>query len=194
MSGCQARSRVRIAVLADCQAGRDGLAASISAQPDVEVAGAAASEWQLRPLLLRTRADVVVVDLHRRSLAASFEITRHAHAPAVVLYTAAIDDGVVVAAALAGVGAMIREPSSAAPLLDAVGELARSARALPCISRRARREVGAGLDPADHAILAMRLAGDRPAKIARRLGLQPATVIGPIAKMIARLDQATGAT
>jgi DNA-binding NarL/FixJ family response regulator len=192
MAGRQASYPVRIALLGDCTAVREGLAAVISAEPDLEVAGVAASEWQFRPLLLRTRPDVVVVNLHQRSLAASFEITRRPHAPALVLYTATLDDGVVVAAALAGVGAVVKKPSPAAALLDAVRELARSPRALPCIPRWTRREVGAHLDPADRAILAMRLAGDRPAKIARALGMQPATVIGRIAKMIARLDRTKG--
>jgi DNA-binding NarL/FixJ family response regulator len=183
---------VRIALLDDHPAVLEGLEATIAAEPDLEVVGTAASEGQLWPLVLRERPDVVVLDLHHRGrdgLALCFEITRWPHAPAIGLYTALVDNALVVAAALAGAGAVISKSTDAATLLETIRELARSPRALPNISLRTRRELAARLDPSDRAIVAMRLAGDHPAKIAHTLGLSPSKVTVRIANMIARLEQ-----
>jgi DNA-binding NarL/FixJ family response regulator len=100
-----------------------------------------------------------------------------------------VDDALVVAAALAGVGAVISKSTDADTLLETIRELARSPRALPHISPRTRRELAARLDPSDRAIVAMRLAGDHPAEIAHTLGLSPSKVTVRIANMIARLEQ-----
>jgi two-component system, NarL family, response regulator len=183
---------VRVALVDESPAMREGLAAIIAAERDLLVVGVAASEWQLRPVLVRARPDVVVLGLQRRSLAMCFEIRRRPHPPAVVLYSPVIDDELMIAAALAGAGAVIDASSAPADLLDALREVARTPGARPRISLRSCRDVAARLDPSDHAILAMRLAGDQPAKIAHTLGLKPAAVIGRIAKMIARLDPARG--
>jgi DNA-binding NarL/FixJ family response regulator len=183
---------VRIALLDDNTAALEGLEATIAAEPDLEVVGTAASEGQLWPLVVRQRPDVVVLDLHHRGrdgLALSFEITRWPYPPAIGLHTASVDDALVVAAALAGVGAVISKSTDADTLLETIRELARSPRALPHISPRTRRELAARLDPSDRAIVAMRLAGAHPAEIAHTLGLSPSKVTVRIANMIARLEQ-----
>ena len=138
---------VRLALVDESPVTRQGLAAIIAAERDLVVVGIAAGEWQLRPVLVRARPDVVVLGLQRRSLAMCFEIRRHRHPPAVVLYTPGIDDELMIAAALAGAGAVIDAASAPADLLDAIREVARSPRALPRISLRACRDVAARLDP-----------------------------------------------
>jgi DNA-directed RNA polymerase specialized sigma24 family protein len=56
------------------------------------------------------------------------------------------------------------------------------------VSRPAAR-----LDPADHAILAMRLAGEPPAEIADTLGLTDGVIEQRIARVVRRLEPSTSA-
>jgi chemotaxis response regulator CheB len=98
---------IRIALLDDHTAVRAGLRAIIASEPDLELVGAAASEAELWPLLRTTHPDLVLLDLHhpgRDGLSLALQIKRPPDAPAVVLYSAFIDDVLVVAAALAGAG------------------------------------------------------------------------------------------
>lgn len=183
---------VRIALLDDHPAILEGLKTTIAAEPDLEVVGTATSAGQLWQLLVRKRPDVVVLDVHHRGrdgLALCFEIKRWPYAPAIGLYTALVDDALVVAAALAGAGAVISKSTDAATFVETIRELARSPRALPHISMRTRAELTARLEPSDRAIVAMRLAGDDPAEIAHTLRLSYSKVTGRIANTIARLEQ-----
>jgi DNA-binding NarL/FixJ family response regulator len=182
---------IRIALLDDHTAVRAGLRAIIASEPDLELVGAAASEAELWPLLRTTHPDLVLLDLHhpgRDGLSLALQIKRPPDAPAVVLYSAFIDDVLVVAAALAGAGAVVSKSSSTASLLEAIRALARNPCSLPQISLRMRREAAARLDPADRPILAMRLAGDQPAEIGHTLRLPPRAIGARIAAIIARLE------
>ena len=149
----------------------------------------AASE--LWPLLRQTQPDVVLLDLHhagRDGLRISLQIMRRPDAPAVVLYSATTDDATVVAAALAGAGAVVSKASSPGSLLEAIRTVARAPRSLPPVSLRMRAEAAARLDPADRPILVMRLAGYPPAEIGETLRLPVRAVRDRLAAIIARLE------
>jgi len=109
-------------------------------------------------------------------LALCQEIKRRIHAPAVVLYAATTPDALVVAGIVAGADAVVGKSSSAGELLEAIREVARAPRALPPISRQMTAGAAERLDPADHAILAMRLAGESGADIGTVLGLSPSQI------------------
>jgi hypothetical protein len=49
-------------------------------------------------------------------------------------------------------------------------------------------DAAARLDPADHAILAMRVAGDSPTEIAATLGIPDTTIAHRIAAIVATLE------
>jgi DNA-binding NarL/FixJ family response regulator len=181
---------IRVAVLDDHPAVRAGVQAILARQPDLIAVGCAATEEQVWPLLRRTRPDVVVLDVHhpgRDGLALCLEIKRRILAPGVVLYPAWTPDALIVAGAVAGADAVVAKSDSTGALLEAIRGVARATRTLPPISRQMRVGAAARLDPADHAILAMRLAGDSAADIGAVLGLRPTEIADRLAAIVVAL-------
>jgi DNA-binding NarL/FixJ family response regulator len=181
---------IRVAVLDDHPAVRAGLQAILAPEPDLIAVGSAADEEQVWPLLGRTRPDVIVLDVHhagRDGLALSLDIKRRLHPPAVVLYSATTPATLVVAAAVAGVNTVVSKASSNRALLDAIRAVANPPRSLPAITPPMKAEAATRLDPSDHAILAMRLAGDTLADIGETLWLPVAAIADRIAAIVAAL-------
>ncbi|MCW3065521.1 MAG: response regulator receiver protein [Solirubrobacterales bacterium] len=180
-----------IAVLDDHPAVRAGLEAILAPQADLQLVGFAAGEHELWALLERTRPTVVVLDLHhpgRDGLALSLQIKRQPDPPAVVLYSAYTPADLMVAAAVAGADATVSKSSDAATLVEAIRAVARNPRTIPPITPRMKADAAARLDPADHAILAMRVAGDSPVEIAATLGVPDAAIARRIAAIVAALE------
>jgi DNA-binding NarL/FixJ family response regulator len=122
---------IRVAVLDDHPAVRAGLEAILAREPDLIGVGSAADAEELWPLLRRTRPDVVVLDVHHPGpdgLELCLDIKRDLHAPAVVLYPASTPDALVLAAAVAGVDAIVGKSSSNRALLEAIREVAHARR------------------------------------------------------------------
>jgi DNA-binding NarL/FixJ family response regulator len=168
---------IRIALLDDHPAVRAGLEAILERQPDLVLVGAAANDWELWPLLYRTRPDVVILDYDhpgRDGVTLCLRIKATAPAPGVVLYSASAERELIVPATVAGADAIVDKASEAQELLGAVRTVARGESALPPISLRLKAETAAKLQPEDHAIFAMRLAGTPPGEIAHTLGLTAA--------------------
>jgi DNA-binding NarL/FixJ family response regulator len=185
------RPAIRIVLLDDHSVVRAGIGAIVAAEPDLELAGAATGEGELWDLLRETRPNVVVLDLHhpgRDGLNISLRINRRANAPAVVLYTSHTEDATVVAAALAGAGAVVSKSSAPDSLLDAIRAVARAPRLPPPVSLRMQRAAAARVDPADRPILAMRLAGHPLGEIGETLRLPVRAVRDRLAAIIARLE------
>src|SRR3954470_10704694 len=165
---------IRVAFLDDHPAIRAGLDAILAPEPDLVSVGFAADEEEVWPLLRRTQPAVIVLDVHhpgRDGLMLCLQIKSALQPPAVVLYSAVTPAPLLVAATVAGADAVISKSSSALELLEAIRTVTQAPRALPAISAQMRAEAAAILDPFDHAILAMRLAGDSSADIAATLGL-----------------------
>jgi DNA-binding NarL/FixJ family response regulator len=182
---------IRVAVLDDHPAVRAGVQAILSPEPDLISVGSAAGEDQLWPLLRRTRPDVIILDVHhpgRDGLALCLDIKRRLQAPAVVLYPASTPEALVVAGVVAGADAVVGKSSSSGALLEAIREVARAPFVLPSISRRMRIGPAAMLDPADHAIFAMRLAGAAGADIGAVLSLPAPEIADRIAAIVAALS------
>ena len=73
-------------------------------------------------------------------------------------------------------------------LLWTVRTVAAGRRALPAVLPRVQAAAAARLEPADHPIFAMKLAGTAPAEIAATLGLARADVADRTAAILARLS------
>ena len=172
---------VRIATLDDHPVVSAGLAAMVEPEPDLIAVGSATAEAELWPLLRRAAPSLVVLDVHhpgRDGLALCMAIKSRPLAPRVVLYTSMPVDELVVPAALAGADAIVAKSESRAALLqafrDPVGAAAPPLTAgvtHALLTAAARR-----LEPKDHSILAMRLAGTSFADIADTLGRRVAEV------------------
>jgi DNA-binding NarL/FixJ family response regulator len=181
---------IRIAVLDDHPAVRAGLDAILESEPDLVSVGSAADEEEVWPLLRRTHPAVVVLDVHhpgRDGLMLCLQIKSALQPPAVVLYSATTPAALVVAATVAGADAVVSKSSTTLELLQAIRAVAQGPRAVPAISPQMRAEAAGLLDPFDHAILAMRLAGDSPADIGATLGLSGAEVAGRVAGVVSAL-------
>jgi len=94
----------------------------------------------------------------------------------------------VVAAALAGAGAVVSKSSSTATLLDAIRAVAGAPDLRPPVSLRMRREAAARLVPADRPILTLRLAGYAPGEIGETLRLPVQAVRARLQSIIAGLE------
>jgi DNA-binding NarL/FixJ family response regulator len=105
-----------------------------------------------------------------------------------VLHSSNTDDATVVAAAVAGAGAVVSKSSSTDSLLKAIRTVVSAAHRMPQISLRMRREAAARLDPADRPILAMRLAGYAPREIGETLQLPVRAVRDRLRAIIAGLE------
>jgi DNA-binding NarL/FixJ family response regulator len=182
---------VRVALLDDHPAVRAGLGAILAPQPDLQVVGFAAGEHELWPLVRYARPAVTILDLHhpgRDGLALCLQIKRHPDPPAVVLYSAYTSAGLIVAAAVAGADAIVSKSSAPTTLLEAIRTVARNPRTIPTITPKMKADAAARLDPADHAIFAMRVAGDSPVEIATTLGVPDTTISNRIAAIVAKLE------
>jgi DNA-binding NarL/FixJ family response regulator len=179
---------IRIAVLEAHPAIRAGFEAIVGPEPDLELVGCAAEEAELCPLLDRTNPQVVVLDAGPAVLDLCFGLKRRGIAAAVVLYVPSLDDALAVGAAVAGAGAVVGWASPTGELLEAIRTLAARPSIVAEVSRRARREALAGLDPADYPIVAMRLAGEPATEIAWTLGSSSQAIQRRIARILARLQ------
>jgi DNA-binding NarL/FixJ family response regulator len=186
---------IRVAVLDDHPAMRAGLEAMLAPAHDLRFVGAAAAEEDLWALLTREEPAVLVLDLHhpgRDGLALCQEVKLRHPSLAVVLYSAAPQPEVQIAAVIAGADAILDKASPIADLLDAVRSSAvPSGHPLP-VSSRSTRRAAARLDPSDHAIFAMRLAGNSPAEIAETLRVPVSAIRRRIVRITELLSASAG--
>jgi DNA-binding NarL/FixJ family response regulator len=163
---------VSVALIDDHPAVRAGVEAMLAPVPDLRLVGAVAGEPEIWSLLSRCTPTVVVLDLHhpgRDGLALCLAIKHRPDPPAVVLYSATTPSGLAAAAAVAGTDAVVGKADPAAALINAIRTAALPHPAGLLLSAGLRAGAAAVLDPADHAILAMRLAGNRAEEIADTL-------------------------
>jgi DNA-binding NarL/FixJ family response regulator len=97
----------------------------------------------------------------------------------------------LVAATLAGADAIVATSEPVPALLSTLRLVAASGSQLPPIPPRVQASAAAALQPADRAILAMRLAGTSNRDIAATVGLHPSALERREATILATLDQAT---
>jgi DNA-binding NarL/FixJ family response regulator len=174
---------IRVAVLDDHAAVRAGLEAILGAAPEVVSVGSAQDEAELDRLLRRTDPSVLVLDVDHpglQGLELSLRLTRRSAPPRIVLYTGRDGPLLTVAAAFAGVAALVAKSDSEQALVEAIRD---ESHGPPAVSLRARARAAARLEPLDRAILAMRLAGTSWAEIADTLQ-QPAAAVAERAAAI----------
>jgi len=186
----RAHSIIRVAILDDHAAVRAGVRALLDPEPDLVMVGAAADEAELWPLLRRARPGLLVLDFGRPGrdgLELALRIKAMVHPPRVVLHTGFAPDRLAVAGALAGVDAIASKSGTRLDLLQAI-RLAAAGSGRPVrVAPHLAAQAAALVDPSDHAILAMLLAGTAPADVADTLGIAPAVLARRTAALVARL-------
>lgn len=181
---------VRVAVLDDHAAVRAGVRALLEPEPDLVMVGAAADEGALWPLLRHTRPSVLVLDFGRPGRD-GLELARRVKAavqpPRVVLHSGFPYERLAVPSALAGVDAIADKSGTGLDLLQAIRVAAAGEGRPRAVDPSLAAEAAAAVEPADHALLMMLLAGTAPAEVAHTLGLSPAEVGRRTAALVARL-------
>jgi DNA-binding NarL/FixJ family response regulator len=183
---------IQVAVLDDHEAVRAGLERIVALAPDMVSVGTASTEAELRTLLEHADPSVIVLDIFHPGLdglALSLRLKRGPRPPRIVLYSGRGGQLLSVAAAVAGIDAVVGKSATRPALLAAIRAAARH-RPPPAVSLQARARAAARLDAADHPILAMRLAGTSLAEIASTLRLPFATVADRTAGIALTLAQA----
>lgn len=185
---------IRVAALDDHVVIRAGLKAILGAAPDMVLVGSARTEPELDTLLRRTDPSVLILDVDHpglHGLALSLRLKRRSARPRIVLHSGRGGSRLTVAAAVAGVDAVVAKSDTEGALLEAIRAAAHDAHPLPAISLDAQAHAAEALEPRDRAILAMRLAGTSWAEIATALRVSAATVYERAASMVVYLTAAT---
>jgi DNA-binding NarL/FixJ family response regulator len=170
---------IRVAVLDRQPALRAGLTAILRAAPGLAFAGAVGDRRELDALVYRSDPDVVVVDDVRARVAGRARV---------VLYAGRVTPTLVLAAAVAGIDAVVDKTGDALP--EAIRAVAAGERVLPAIDPREHARAARRLDPRDRPIFAMRLAGTSPRDIAAVAGLGIAALNARITAIVGQLTPA----
>ena len=195
---------VRVLVVDDHPVFRDGLAASLAALPDIEVAGVAADGPEAVEMASTGVADVVLMDLNLPSMS-GVEATARTCAlpdpPAVLVVTMVDDDDTVLAAMRAGARGYVLKGSTGEEIAAAVTTVASggavfgpgvAAQMLTAAATIGRPTAGtgsayAGLTEREAEVLALIGEGRSNQQIARELGLTVKTVQNYVSRILDKL-------
>jgi DNA-binding NarL/FixJ family response regulator len=191
-----AAAAIRVLVVDDHPGVREGMRSLLAHDPEIVVAGTAASAaaaHEMWPALERTPAHVVLVDHHlpdENGLSLCLWLTMRANAPAVVIAAATADETLALPAAVAGASAVWAKTSDPTALPAVLRAAAAGQRRLPAASPGVGATQAARLATEDLPILGMLRHRVPPAEIAATLGVD-ATVLA--ARRWAMLEALTGA-
>lgn len=179
---------------------RRGIAMTLTAEPDMQVVGQAASGRAAIDLVLAERPDVLLLDIQMPDMGgieAAATIRAAAPAVAVLILSSYSDDARVYAALRAGVGGYLLKELSAADLVAAVRGAARGEPQLhPKIARKLMGRMAppddpiSQLSPREREVLRLVAAGRSNKEIGVDLGLSENTVKTYIREILSRLDVA----
>ncbi|MBU6535428.1 response regulator [Streptomyces sp. NPDC057245] len=195
------RPPIRIVVADDERMVRTALRAILSAEPDLEVAGEAATGAEAVSVVREVRPDVVLMDVRMPGVdgirATERILTALSDPPRVVVVTTFENDAYVYDALRAGAAGFLLKRADADTLLGAVRLVARSDTLLFPSAVRTLAAEHARADPApppwaarltgrETEVLRLMAAGLTNAEIAGRLGVGPATAKTHVASVLAK--------
>lgn len=167
-----------------------GLKAAIAGEPGLVCVGVAGDGGLMQSLLYRTNPDVVVLDYHLPQVSGVVlcrQIKRDVLAPAVLLYSAYADRGLVVPALAAGADGMVHKGTPARELLEAIRAVAHGDSRFPPPIPELSRDAVAAVEPGDRPILELLIDRAPRDLIAARLGLPMDALEDRIDRILAEL-------
>jgi DNA-binding NarL/FixJ family response regulator len=172
---------IRVAVVDDHPLVREGTAALIDRQEDMEIAGVAGSLQELRPILDAGSTDVLLLDL-RLGQESGFELLRSdARMPAVVVVTSYDYPQYADAALRLGAAGFVVKTAPTAELLDAIRRAAGGGLAFGV-----RPGGGVVLSGREREVLQLVVDGASNDEIGSRLGISSRTVESHLRRLFER--------
>jgi DNA-binding NarL/FixJ family response regulator len=185
-----ARDEIKVLVVDDHPALRDGLTALLRQEDGFVAVGSVAGQPELLPALAESRPDVVILDYSLEGgdgLNLCFRIKQLASAPRVVLYSAYVDRVFAVPATLAQADALVSKTAPVDELLDAVRTVAAGQRTMPALHPDTVTAASARLAPSELPIAGMLFARVDVDEIAETLGVQAWEIRRRALRIISRL-------
>jgi DNA-binding NarL/FixJ family response regulator len=177
---------IRVAVVDDHPLVREGTAALVDRQEDMEIAGVAGSLEELRPILEAGATDVLLLDL-RLGQESGFELLRSDVAmPAVVVVTSYDYPQYADAALRLGATGFVVKTAPTAELLDAIRRAAAGGLAFGV-----RPGSGVALSAREREVLQLVVHGASNDEIGSRLGISSRTVESHLRRLFERFDMAS---
>lgn len=184
---------IRVVVVDDHDAVRTGLERVLERSPGFASVSAIEDDRDLFALLKRERTDVVVLDYdleHTDRLSLCLRIKERCEPPAVAIYSAYAAPALVLAAAVAQADAVVHKAEPVEMLLGSLRRLASGEKLLGRPSPELIEAAAARPDTADLPIMALLIAGTRPAQIARALALDESEVVRRAHRIVGNLQGA----
>jgi DNA-binding NarL/FixJ family response regulator len=177
---------IRVAVIDDHPLVREGTAALVARQEDMEIAGVAASLDEVRPILANG-VDVLLLDL-RLSDESGFDLlrTHDQPMPAIVVVTSYDYPQYADAALHLGAVGFVVKTAPTAELLDAIRRAAAGGLAFGV-----RPGSGVALSPREREVLHLVVDGASNDEIGVRLGISSRTVESHLRRLFDRLEVAS---
>ncbi len=177
---------IRVAVVDDHPLVREGTAALVDRQEDMEIAGVAGSLAELRPILEAGSTDVLLLDL-RLGQESGFELLRSDVAmPAVVVVTSYDYPQYADAALRLGAAGFVVKTAPTAELLDAIRRAAAGGLAFGV-----RPGGGVALSAREREVLQLVVDGASNDEIGSRLGISSRTVESHLRRLFERFGVAS---
>lgn len=193
---------IRVLIVSDVRLYRDGLAKILAAEPRLQVVGTAADLQAAVRMAAERPADIALIDMGiPQGLCAMREVSTAAPAIKIVALGVRDSEQDVIAGAEAGVAGYVPRAASVGDLVNVLesvgrGELLCSPRAAATLLRRVTALSGGrardGLDgalltPRERQIIALLESGLSNKDMARRLGIEVATVKNHVHNVLEKL-------
>jgi two-component system, NarL family, response regulator DevR len=198
-----AANRIRVLIVDDHRMVADGLALTLSHDPEITVVGVGTTMAEGVALALEHRPNVVLMDYFLpdgTGARAATQIREHAPDAAVVILTASGDDDALLAAVDSGACGFLLKTQAAIQVVEAVRRAAEGEMLIPAatlvglLSRSRQRESSDGrirhgetLTAREHEILSMVARGASNRAIAEELVIEYSTVRSHVQKIIDKL-------
>jgi len=178
---------IRVAVVDDHPLVREGTAALIDRQEDMEIAGVAGSLEELGPILRKGSVEVLLLDL-RLGQKSGFDLLRESHGPmpAVVVVTSYDYPQYADAALRLGAAGFVVKTAPTGELLDAIRRAAAGGLAFGV-----RPGGGVALSTREREVLRCVVDGASNDEIGARLGISSRTVESHLRRLFERMAVAS---